>query len=81
MKIAEPIAANMLSNLGFSIQKKQPDISSNLPLMDFYDDCIQTEDEYYLDTFLDVVDVFQFKAENDEARIKVANKEYIKFLI
>jgi len=57
------------------------DISSNLKEMEFYEDCIQTDEEYLLDTFLDPIDVFEFRAANEQRRNKVSFRDYMMFFV
>ncbi len=57
------------------------DISSNLKEMEFYEDCIQTDEEYLLDTFLDPIDVFEFRAANEQRRNKVSFRDYMVFFV
>lgn len=56
-------------------------ISSNLKEIEFYEDCIQTDEEYLLDTFLDPIDVFEFRAANEQRRTKVNFRDFMVFLV
>ena len=49
--------------------------------LEYYDDCIQTGEEYLLDTFLDPLDILSFRANNQERRTKLANKQFYNFII
>ena len=42
---------------------------------------IDDEEEYFLDTFLDPIDVWKFRKQNPETRNKIAFKQFMIFLI
>lgn len=62
-------------------KKRIPDISTNLEELEYYEDCIQTGDDYLIDTFVDPFDLLAFRAAVGERRNKLADKQFMGFLV
>ena len=63
-------------------QKKSISIRTPLESLEFYDeDLLSAEEEYFFDTFLDPIDIWEFKENSKEARSKMAFRQFVTYFI
>ena len=68
-------------SLGLSQTSGQVDITTDLKDLEYYEDCIQTEDDYLLDTFVDPIDIIEYRIKTEENRTKLVDRQFLTYFI